>query len=110
MLGETEARTKAVSPSGVNSSSPAAQLRAPPWDSPGWKGVGWNPAPEMGGEHCKLWRHNVPMGKLWPFGAMWDGGSWAAWEPARSRAPLSMGVSAPGVVPRGQRRGNALFQ
>lgn len=100
MLGETEARTKAVSPSGVNSSSPAAQLRAPPWASPGWKGVGWNPAPEMGGEHFKLW----------PFGAMWDGGSWAAWEPARSRAPLSMGVSAPGVVPRGQRRGNALFQ
>lgn len=64
MLGETEARTKAVSPRGVNSSSPAAQLRAPPWESPGWKGVGWNSAPEMGGEHCKLWRHNVPHGQI----------------------------------------------
>lgn len=95
MLGETEAQTQAVSPSRVNTSSPAAQLSAPPWGPQG--GKGWDGAP---GGHCKLW----------PFGAVWDGGYWVPWESAQALAPLSVGVSASGVVPQGQRRGNAPFQ
>lgn len=110
MLEETEAQTKAMSRSRVNTSPPAVQLSAPPWGSPRWKRVGWTQHQKSVGDTANCGSTTSSMRILWPFGAGWNGGSRAPWESGEGLAPLSVGVSAPGVVPKGQRRGNALFQ
>lgn len=105
MLEETEAQTKAMSRSRVNTSSPAVQLSAPPWGSPGW-----TQHQKSVGDTANCGSTTSPMGVLWPFAAVWNGCSWAPWESGERLAPLSVGVSAPGVIPKGQSRGNALSQ
>lgn len=80
-----------MSPSKVNTSSPAAQLTAPPCGSPGW-----NPAQKWVGDPANCGSTASAVSKLWPFGAVWDGGFWAPWESGQGLAPLSVGVCSRG--------------
>lgn len=104
--GETEAQTRHQQSKHQFSCGTAWY---PALGVPGWKGVGWPPAPEMGGGLCRLWQHNVPHGHTVATRGCGMGAP-GAQEPGEGLAPLSPGVSAPGGVPGGQRRGNAPFQ